>query len=1333
MSSLLQALENGQFDSLFDLLPSTVDPPLRLGPDQLTPLHYACQYNRLDIVEKLITEYDYNFSVLGGVAPSPLQMAAVYGSTSVVEYILTNGMDSSLKGGVVGPLHLAADNGHLETLKCLVRANVLRISIADGDGNTPLHHACAHGHLHIICYLCDEAKHPLTISNKKGETPLHIAAKHCHTAVVKYLIDEKHCDPAGKDGRVGSTPLHLAAKSGCLDIVKYLANEKACNIESKTYSKNRKRHVSISSGRTPLHYACFGGQKAVVEYLIHKQTCNPRCTDDDGLTPFHLACQEGHLDIVLFFLELSMPEFNTLTTEDGRTLMHCAALCGNPEVLKQLAENTECDLNAVDSEGRTAVHYAARNGCMDTVKMLVEEMKCNVNCVDNAGVTPLHLAAKFGRLETVQYLFSNPLCNCTSTDDHGYTPLHLAAYKGRSDIVCYILSEKLVPVMCRDKTGRTPLHLAAQAGDLEMVKLLASQPECESSGVDKGLKATALHLASGAGHLDIVRYFVEEKSLNPACTDKFNSTPLHRAAASGRLKVVQYLVEEKQVNPVIKNKFGNSPLHLACQKGQLPMVKLLLTYSKENITLRNQVGRTPLDQVTNSDIVGEFLQLGVEPSKNSAVSTRFPYLKHWNQLSPVVKIFILGDSGVGKTTLVKALQGEGFVTEWLSGRFHRIGSGSGELIGINVTSFESRHFGKVVLYDMSGHHGYVASHSAVLKIACCDSVPIFITMVDLRNKTEEIEHSVNYWSHLIEMSLPIDAPRCHGILLGNHENDLSKDDSRQKPALLERATLSSRQVLQYKRWFTIDCRRVASNNMHRLRQLLSQICDDIRSNFKPSFECSLLRSFMQHKFQSPIIIEYRDLQEYIAHSDIPCLKAPETLYKTCQDLHSRGYVLFLPNSYAPDSCWIVLNQEAVFSMIHGFQKHVTMTNKVGLLPVSQLDRTLGAMGFNLMLVIQYFLRMEFCLRVVDRRLLFSIVGFDPPSPMEDHLFFPHLVTKEIPVDIWLPSDEWGMHFGWAMECLEQGRFFTPHFVQKIVLRIAAKFPFNTDPNSTFLTRHQLTHVWGCGLSWADTRGMQVLVTLEHNATRVIVLTRCVANADCEMDYRQLRALVLKEVRSVREDVCLRTTVREFVMPCHMTTRYPLATGPHVMCSMDDVAMALLDDRQVVTCTHAGVTDTPPSHVTLSAGVTDTPPSHVTLSADESDMPPSHVTLNDLVEFEAYSLLGPLLLKDFLVRDNKSEQLSDDDLKQIAMDFSESDLSVSSLRRVLRVTVVTGSLLNSSKVEQITLLLGHWVGLEGCGSVESLLDALNQYSLFAGYPIVVTVSVCMVCVTHPCSY
>lgn len=1305
-TELLSVLEEGDFETVFKLLPVADILPLRVGPEQLTPVHYACQHDRLDVLQKLVDEFGYDLHLLSETVPTPLQVASACGFAKIVQYLLGFGPDVSMKGGVVGPLHLAADNGHLDTLELLVESKICRVSISDHDGNTPLHHACAHGHLPVITYLCDTAKHPLSVRNKKGETILHIAAKHCQFEVVKYLIDEKSCDPTSKDGRVGSTPLHLAAKSGCLEIVQYLANEKTCNIESKTY-QNRKRALSVSSGRTPLHYACFGGHVEVVSYLVKEQICNPRSTDDDGLTPFHLACQEGHEDIVDFFVGLNMSELNDMKTEDGRTPLHCAALSGNITIVKQLVNTANCNVEAIDTQGRTAVHYAARNGCTNIVQMLVEEKKSNINATDQTGVTPLHQAAQFGHVDTVKCLLGNPLCNPSCSEENGYTPLHLAAYKGRLKVVQFMVNEKLINVMCRDKSGRTPLHHAAQTGSLEMVKLLASHPDCDPSCQDKGLKATPLHLASGSGHMNIVQYLIEEKNSNPACTDKFNSTPMHRAAASGQLEIVKYLVQEKQCSSISKNKFGNSPLHLACQKGQVEMAKLLLSYSKENITSRNQVGRMPLDLTKNLHILGEFLRLGVDPSKGS-ISTRYPYLKHWNALSPAVKIFILGDTGVGKTTIVKALQGEGFLTEWVSGRFQRVGAANTETVGINVTTFESRHFGKVVLYDLSGHPGYYAGHSTILNLACQESTPTFITMVDMRKSPDEIEHFISYWSRFAKMSLPDKSLQPCGILLGSHDDELTKDEFRHKPAILEKAIndMSQSKILQYVGWLTIDCRRAASTNMHKLRQLLSQRCEDIRSQYKLSHECCLLHSFILHKFQNPIVIEFRELEEYISHADIPDIKQPETLFHTCEMLHSRGYILFIKDHQVPENSWIILNQQAVLSMIHGFQKKVELPNKVGLLPISQLESTLGVLGFNLALVIQYFLRVHFCIKVVDRRVLYSVMKFDPPSPPEDYLFFPHLITGDIQHDLWSNASNWEKYFGWIVECAEPGCFFNPRFLQMLLLRLAAAFPFNTNPNSAFITRRQMTYVWKNGISWIDTRGMQVLVELVQESTAVVVLTRYNREASCELIYYQLRSLVLKEVRSIKEEICPCAPVRESVFLPESVMQYPLlstinadsAVSPPMAYRMADVARAILspDVDHVKFATRL-----------FSSG-----------SVQDDDSLNSTVSIDTLLQFETYRSLNKDTLLQLVCEQNTNELISQEFMEHIATDLCKHEFEPNELARILQVAPTAMDKLQnvSSKFATSVYIsvLRRWANKEDNKTLGALKNAFDQYSVFAGF-------------------
>ena len=231
--SLLLALEEGDFEVALRLLPNfrnhgdgaetetTTKAPLRLGPTKLTPFHYACQHSRLDVLEVLVKEYSYDVDQLNSEVPTPLQVAAASGSTSVIEYLLKRTKKVAFKSGRINPFHLAADNGHVNIMKLLLSFSSSLLAMADHDGNTPLHHACAHGYLPVVLYLCNEVKHPLMARNKLGETPLHLATKHCHLEVVKYLIDEKGFDPATKDSMIGSTPLHVAAKSGCLDIIQY--------------------------------------------------------------------------------------------------------------------------------------------------------------------------------------------------------------------------------------------------------------------------------------------------------------------------------------------------------------------------------------------------------------------------------------------------------------------------------------------------------------------------------------------------------------------------------------------------------------------------------------------------------------------------------------------------------------------------------------------------------------------------------------------------------------------------------------------------------------------------------------------------------------------------------------------------------------------------------------------------------------------------------------------------------------------------------------------------------------------------------------------------------
>jgi ankyrin repeat protein len=93
-------------------------------------------------------------------------------------------------------------------------------------GETPLHLSAENGHLEavqVIQQIVDYKTNYPDIAYQDSRTPLHMAAKNGHLEVVKELLEHHHgganINPGDKEGL---TPLHLSAECGSLKIVKYL-------------------------------------------------------------------------------------------------------------------------------------------------------------------------------------------------------------------------------------------------------------------------------------------------------------------------------------------------------------------------------------------------------------------------------------------------------------------------------------------------------------------------------------------------------------------------------------------------------------------------------------------------------------------------------------------------------------------------------------------------------------------------------------------------------------------------------------------------------------------------------------------------------------------------------------------------------------------------------------------------------------------------------------------------------------------------------------------------------------------------------------------------------
>ena len=118
------------------------------------------------------------------------------------------------------PLHIAAEQGHLEFCKYIIEKTKDSNPTRE-DGITAIHMATLSGSREICELIINnlEDKNP---ADNKGMTPFHIAAEKGHWDVCKLLIQNiDNKNPVALDG---CTPLHLATYHGHLEIVRLIVN-----------------------------------------------------------------------------------------------------------------------------------------------------------------------------------------------------------------------------------------------------------------------------------------------------------------------------------------------------------------------------------------------------------------------------------------------------------------------------------------------------------------------------------------------------------------------------------------------------------------------------------------------------------------------------------------------------------------------------------------------------------------------------------------------------------------------------------------------------------------------------------------------------------------------------------------------------------------------------------------------------------------------------------------------------------------------------------------------------------------------------------------------------
>lgn len=263
-------------------------------------------------------------------------------------------------------------------------------------------------------------------------TPLHLAATEGHADVVALLIENgAHVD---SEDRWGSTPLDDAKKNGHEKVVEALVKGGA-HVETRDLSKDEINSMEL------MQYSANGFYDMVREKLMAGVEAS--FADYDKRTPLHLACAEGHPDIVeLLLINAADPMFKD---RFGSTPMDEAVKNDRMELLPILQRYGGClpahMLNEEDVEfryGMDLINYASR-GKLNRVLYLIEH-GADVCFVDYDKRTALHLCCAEGHTDVVAALLKAG-ADADSKDRWGVSSLD-EAEKNKHEKIAFMIKEQ---------------------------------------------------------------------------------------------------------------------------------------------------------------------------------------------------------------------------------------------------------------------------------------------------------------------------------------------------------------------------------------------------------------------------------------------------------------------------------------------------------------------------------------------------------------------------------------------------------------------------------------------------------------------------------------------------------------------------------------------------------------------------------------------------------------------------------------------------------------------------------------------------------------------------
>ena len=624
------------------------------------------------------------------------------------------------------------------------------------------------------------------------------------------------------------------------------------------------------------------------------------------------------------------------------------------------------------------------------------------------------------------------------------------------------------------------------------------------------------------------------------------------------------------------------------------VIAYLLEYAHCDPNCATQYGETPLDLVREPEYLRLLLKFGATPN-DSLMNKYFPRQLQEEPADMSIKMFILGNPGAGKSTLVKSLktEGDGMLVR-IKHRLSKVTDVDERTAGIIPHDIQSKALGRMSLYDFAGHREFYAGHDALLQNSMTTSPSIVALVIDMRGEEGQLRETLQYWFEFINNHTTKGRSESHLVVIGSHTDGLSSSEMKQKLRFLQLITKHhTLDNISIAGQIVLDCRYAESSSMSQLRSILSHSCQALRSSETMAIAHRSFLVFLFDKFGDKTAIKLNIAEKEMMsniHSKrymyLNCVIS-SNLIEVCEMLNKRGDILFMKNSQQPENSWIVFDKGILLSQVNGvifapegFKEHQkNLSTSTGVVPLSKLASLFP--GLDSDMICQFLCHLEFCHEMTDPETLSLLhASTNISASGEKFLFFPGLVDLNIPPDVWQPNSQFGYRSGWLLQCIKREQFLSPRFLQVLLLRLAYSLAFvssekkSSDSDESSLERN--CYVWKCGICWSDTTGVEIIVEVV-NQKNVIVLTRSLKQIESQTKLTFTRSQIIKRVLDTKNELCPKVTMKESLLHPADTTSYPLDLAQVRVVKINKIAHAVVEAK-------LGVMDSDHQMVDLKSGL-----------------------------------------------------------------------------------------------------------------------------------------------------